>query len=296
VFCLSVAKIWCLPALLVFVDSFVDGALRETKFEYIIEQLRSSLRFIERQLLSSQPFFLLPTREPTDRPPLQLALASETAILLKGFEVWAFPVWSGACDGLFPAMLRYTRSDEVAKCYQFTISSAAHIPRDENLSPIATIHGVFLQLTPKLITDLKMIKIEDGDYVAHISEVPAVSAMIEMLGNVVNPSVGVLQKMFGMVKGQWHLKEIPPVESIKHAFTAVQQALRALDLLPSTFQLNGQLDKPTYDAIKAYWKQIPKSGERPFVFSPQILKAILDASSRLKHKSGELPSWPRSRD
>jgi hypothetical protein len=32
VFCLSLAKVWCLPALVSFVDTFVDEAIRETNF------------------------------------------------------------------------------------------------------------------------------------------------------------------------------------------------------------------------------------------------------------------------
>jgi hypothetical protein len=40
---LSVAKLCRLPGLISFVDTFIEEALRETKFEYYIEQMRSAL-------------------------------------------------------------------------------------------------------------------------------------------------------------------------------------------------------------------------------------------------------------
>jgi hypothetical protein len=59
-FCLSQAKHWCLPALVASVNTFVDDALRETQFDYYIEQLRSRMEFIDARMLPVQPYLVLP--------------------------------------------------------------------------------------------------------------------------------------------------------------------------------------------------------------------------------------------
>ena len=60
VYCLSLSKPKCLPSLVAFVEKYVDGALKETLFLYYIEQLKSSLEFIEDRLMPVQPFIMFP--------------------------------------------------------------------------------------------------------------------------------------------------------------------------------------------------------------------------------------------
>jgi hypothetical protein len=286
VFCLSVAKLWCLPALVQFVDHFVDEALRETKFNYYIEQLRSSLEFIDSRPLPVQPFVVFPFTRPPRRLDQIVRPTDAPPVMMKGFEVYAMPTWSRASEELFPAMIQYCGKSDVAKCYQFQVLDALKLTPDLALEAVPTLSGTFLQLSNELIKRHRMIRVEDGDYIAHLRQVATVSAMIEMAGQeVVNPSVGTMNKLFGKIFKMWKLNAAEdPVPQIQIIILDVQKALAHLDWVPTGLTFNGTLDVTTYEAVRAYWEKLPKIASTPgFPFAPRVLKAIRDTAKR--HKS-----------
>jgi hypothetical protein len=129
---------------------------------------------------------------------------------MRGFVVYAIPTWSPAYDDLFPAMIRYTGTDDVAICYQYRILDGK-LTRDIPLDTIPTWHGSFFQLSAEMIGHLKMIRVEDGDYVAHVPDVATMSSMMQMVGTeVVNPSLQGMNKLFEKVAELWRIFGLSP--------------------------------------------------------------------------------------
>ena len=118
VFVLAMAKLNCLDGLISFIDTFVDDALRETKFEYYIQQLRSGKEFINDRLLPEQPYILFPFASVPERLNNVLKIVENETITLKGFEIYAFPTWNINIDNIFPSFIMYTGSNETIKCYK----------------------------------------------------------------------------------------------------------------------------------------------------------------------------------
>jgi hypothetical protein len=287
VFCVSLAKLWCLPALVSFVDTFIDEALRETKFEYYIEQLRSSLEFIDNRFLPVQPFVIFPVPRPPARLAAMMKPTAAGVISIKGFEVYALPTWSPARDKLFPAMIRYTGTDQFAKCYQFVVSDTTKLDPGLTLEAIATLHGTFLQLTPERIEEYSMIRVDDGDYVSHIEEIAAISAMMKMAGAgpVLNSSVGKMAKLYEVVRSLWRLPEprLGVAAQIRIVIQSIQQALVDQRRLPRTFIVDGSLDIDTLAAIEQVWAGLGKhSAATPtFPCAPRVFKAITESAKRI---------------
>jgi hypothetical protein len=292
IFCLSMAKLPCLPALVSFVDTFIDDALRETKFDYYIEQLRSSLEFIDNRFMPVQPFVILPIQEPPPRLQSAMRLISSEPVSMKGFDVYAMPTWSPARFGLFPAMIRYTGTRNFAKCYKFEVFDTSQLDPGVKLDAIATLEGTFLQLTQERIEEYAMIQIDDGDFMSHIDDITAISAMMKMVGAgpVLNPSVGKLEKLFGHLSRIWRLQSHPRgiVAQIRTVIEDVQRALIAQRLLPPTSPIDGVLDVSTLEAIEKVWSDFGRKSAAtpPFPCAPRVFKAITDGAKRRRLSNG----------
>ncbi len=278
VYCLTLSKPGFLPSMVEFVDKFVDAALKETAFLYYMEQLKTSLEFIEDRLLPVQPFVMLPFIEPPARLKDHIELVRDGMVTIKGFEVWAFPTYSEMSESIFPAMIRYTGKDIVARVYQFRLKDVSTLVKDESLELIPTLNGAFIQCSTSMITNHEMIRIDDGDFVNSELEVNVVSAMIKMLGgNVANPSVNVLQKMYDVVQRPWGLGPGDPRLVIPRLIAEVQKALVILEDLPSSFPIDGILNRKTWEAIV---KRV-KPGKSKLNFTPQVVE-FLTSSMRKK--------------
>jgi hypothetical protein len=212
-------------------------------------------------------------------------------IVMKGFEVYAMPTWSPARFGLFPAMIRYTGTRNFAKCYKFEVSDTRELDPDLKSQAIATLEGTFLQLSQERIEEYAMIHVDDGDYVSHIDEISAISAMMKMVGAgpVLNASIGKLDKLFGHLTRIWKLPDHARgiIAQIRVVIEDVQRALIAQHLLPPTALINGVLDVVTLAAIEKVWADLGRKSAAtpPFPCAPRVFKAITDGAKRRRISS-----------
>jgi hypothetical protein len=283
VFCLSVAKLWCLPSLITFIDKYMDDALRETKFNYYIEQLRSALEFIEGRVIPVPPFLLMPFAELPDRLVGRVEQVDDHRITMRGFEIYAFPIWANQCEKFFPALMSYTGSQEIAVCYQFRIIDSTDICAGTKMEQILTLHGTFYQLTAEFIVENQMVRIDNGDYVGSADDLALVSAMVLMLKcNVTNPSIGKISDMFTHVKKQW---KVPRGEMIGIGIIVaeVQKALVELEILPTNFSVDGKMNRETVQGMTVFFYQNMRSMKRtPFVFDQRFFDAMMRFMARRK--------------
>jgi hypothetical protein len=213
-------------------------------------------------------------------------------IPMKGFEVYAMPTWEAGWSMLFPAMIQYTGTDHFAKCYQFVVSDTRQLDLNLKLETIATLHGTFLQLTPERIKQHNMILVDDGDYVAHIDEISAISAMMKMrAGPVLNTSVVKLGKLYDLIRPVWGFRptsnEIP--SQIQSEIRKVQQALIHQEWLPGTTVPDGCLNIETFTAVEKVWTHLAKQWPAPPTFpcAPRVFQAITKGATRIRRTSSQ---------
>jgi hypothetical protein len=285
VFCLSVAKLWCLPSLITFIDRHMDDALRETKFNYYIEQLKSALEFIEGRVIPVPPFLLMPFAELPDRLVGRLEQVDDRRITMKGFEIYAFPIWAKECEKFFPALMRYTGSEEIAICYQFRIVDDTDICAGTKMEPILTLHGTFYQLTAQFILENQMVRIDNGDYVKSADDLALVSAMVLMLNcTVANPSIEKIPEMFRHVATQWNVPKGTMI-GIGIIVAEVQRALVLLEILPTNFSVDGKMNRETVQGMNVFFCQNMRSRKKtPFVFDQRFFDAMMRFMDRTKKK------------
>lgn len=397
-FCLSHAKLSCLPAIVSFIDKYVDDALHETKYEYYIEHLRSGFQFIDNRLLPVQPFLIFPFANPPphlkgiltrvkapsndtanstndvktvsststtnnanannsnntdsttdENKSKKSSSTSETSntnstsnttstnnsdspsntnsttvinstskddsgdhrcivdnsdngnsqkensrinaqdeihsknfhnsktgepILMKGFEIYAFPTWTNEYNTLFPAMIRYTGKLTSAICYQYSVSSITALNAfNEKYEAIPTLHGTFFQLKDELIKSAFMIKVENEDYEKEEENIEVFSSLMLMASKAIpNPKLSMLDQVFTSVKIEWHFRSNDSTVAIKTAVAEVQKALLLLNFLPESFSIDGVFNFETISAIREFIKN------RKLIITPQLFKAIVSAA------------------
>lgn len=271
VYCLSLSKPQELPCLVTFVEKYVDEALKETLFHYYVEQLKSSLEFIEERLLPVQPFVMFPCIRVPRLLESHVELVSLKPITVRGFEVWAFPTYSSLTSEFFPAMIRYTGANIQAKVYQYKVKDRIPLCPGTNMEPVPTLMGTFIQCRKETITKEGMIRIDNGDFPECEFQVNIISAMIQMLGgNIANPSVNVLDRMGQVVKRMWNLSAQDPAIAVPRVIAHVQKSLVLLDILPESFRIDGILNAETWNALHVFTKR-PKG---KFVLTPKVVEVL----------------------
>ncbi|OHT01393.1 hypothetical protein TRFO_31827 [Tritrichomonas foetus] len=272
VYALSSAKLHCLPNIINFITGYIDDDLSETKFAYNIEQLRSSLDFINRQSLPTRPYIILPFSKPPPDLKDSLIRVKSDPIYLKGFNVYAFPLWRNDPKFLFPALFHYTGCQEKAVGYQYVLAS--NVQLDYSTLPkceaIPTTNGTFLQLSESYIQANSMIRIDGGDYDAAQDDLEIVSSMVLMCqltntsfntfssydsnGNTLKGiSTSMKDHIYNSImKGQWRMRSHKADNAVREAVAEVQRSLMLLGFLPPSFPMNGVLDYNTLSAISTF--------------------------------------------
>ncbi|OHT14950.1 hypothetical protein TRFO_14600 [Tritrichomonas foetus] len=273
-YCLSVAKLWCLPGIITFIDKFIDDALHETKYEYYIEQLRSSLEFIDNRLLPVQPFLVFPFADPPPNLIGKLNRVGSEPVQMKGFQIYAFPTWSDEHDSLLPSMINYTGGVDVSICYQYNLTNANVLELFPNFDAIPTLHGTFLQLTDQMIKEKCMIRVESGDYEKDKDDTEIISAMMLMSASKIkNPKTSLLDQIYANVKIEWHLRSPSGRTAIRTAVAEVQRALVILNSLPENFFIDGVLNTQTVTAMREF----VKAKDNKLIVTPKVFNYIISS-------------------
>ncbi|OHT13527.1 hypothetical protein TRFO_03256 [Tritrichomonas foetus] len=205
-----------LPALHFFVERFLDEGLNETKFSYLLTQLRCALEFIQQKLLQVPPCLIFPFEKPVRR--LAGRMVKHDSIVLHGFKVYAFPTYRKEKENFFPALL-------------------------------PTLNGSFLQLTEEYIEICQMILIDTGKYDSKIDDIEALSILMKFAANVKNPKLSEIENVFNISKKLWKFEGNILNENIKIKVAEVQRALVVIGELPNNSPINGVLDFATNEIL-----------------------------------------------
>ena len=280
VYCLSSAKIYCLPAIVSFIESFVDDALMETKFQYLITQLKCGLEFIEARLLPVQPFVLFPFKNIPTRLKGLLELSDNKPLILRRFSVYSFPTFLKEFKFLFPSMIRYTGNlSDIAIVWKYQLTPGSSNKLFNGFSNefefIPTLLGPFFQLTTDFIEKNQMIKIDDGDFNNNEEKIMIMSTMLLMSNaKIISISLSKFDLLFENVKNYWNLNSNDPFLIIKIKIAEIQQYLTYLELLPNNILVDGYFNYETFETLLKLFNK--KKNE--FEFTPKVfnyLKSIV---------------------
>lgn len=297
IYCLSLAKLNRLPSIIEYIEKYADFSLRETKFFYYIQHLKSSLNFIDDQRLEKSPFYIFPFSKPPKHLEKILTRVKESKpVYLKGFTVYAYPLWHS--DIPFPALFHYNGGIEKAIGYQYRITDNALFDIPSNMKAIQTVNGTFLQISDEFIDSNSLIKVDGGDYDASIDDIEVVSSMIIMDftstsndKDLIKPSTSMRSEFYEKyIKKFWGMKNVNNGRfetgdiAVKATIAEVQIALVILEKLPSNFIVDGNLNYETIEAIKNMINQNNNQKNRNIkdIIHPKVFYRIV---SEMKKKN-----------
>jgi hypothetical protein len=273
VYCLATAKVWCLPGIASFAEKFVDEALLETKYQYLITQLNCALEFIEVRKLPVKPLLVLPSVPLTKEVLVNVTPADdEDKIILRRFAVYAYPTYSKKTKSVFPAMLRYTGDLlDVAIVRRYKVNVSASFMGD--IESVASLEGTIFPVTVQYIERNRMIKVNGGDMVQSDQLVSVFSALEKMLnGFVRKPALIKLDQVFTAVRETWKISK--NISSVTIIIAEFQRALVILGKLPCEFPIDGVLN---YETLKALEGMIGKG----FELSPKTFEYVINLAKEM---------------
>ena len=186
VFLLCNAKISNIKTILNYLETFVDEGLSETKYPYLVSQLRMALEFIDRRMIPVEPFLLFPFKTPPKRLQNSLKLASDERIVLRGFCIYAFATYEEERESFFPSLLYYSGDeDDSARVYKFQVTNSSLLfpPGTPEFDSFATLYGSFFQMPESYFLQKKMIYVNDGDFESAKDLISCVSTIMIMTKN-----------------------------------------------------------------------------------------------------------------
>ena len=275
VYCLSTAKIWCLPGITTFAEKFVDDALLETKYQYLITQLKCALEFIEGRSIPVRPSLVLPSVQmsPTIRENL-IEEDDQDRIVLRRFAVYAYPTYAPEYDSVFPAMLRYTGNLlDIAIVRRYSVKQAPTFMSD--FESVAALNGTFFPVSKQYIEKHNMIKVNGGDMVQAEPLVKVFSTLEIMLNGftIKKPALIKLDQLFTLVKETWKIDK--NLASVSIIIAELQKSLILLEMLPSSFPIDGTLNNKTLVALE---KIIGKDGR--IELTPKVFEYIVNLAKK----------------
>jgi hypothetical protein len=282
VFCLSVANLWCLPAIHSFVNTFIDDALRETVFEYYIQRIAAAMEFVDKKVIPVEPFLLLPARELPRRLEGVLEIVQGGVFRMKGFEMFAFPSWSGDREKYFPALPLYTGASDQVVFYQYKIPEDVVVLSEPGVDSVLTMHGRFFQLTREFVAAHQMSRVDGGDFEESGDLINTFSTLMQMVNREIqNSKTSGLTKLYEVVARQWNIKDPNPAVVVPRMIADLQRALIIQEFLPQRFAVNGVLCVDTLDALRAFFGKNQSSAKMQFVFNPRLFEAVMAAMKRV---------------
>ena len=277
VYCLSTAKLWCLPGITAFAEKFVDDALLETKYQYLITQLNCALEFIEGRSLPVKPSLVLPSvvMNPKIGEHLQEA-DDQSKIVLHRFAVYAYPTFAPEYNAVFPAMLRYTGSLlDTAVVRRYSVKQLPTFMSD--FESVATLDGTIFPVSKEYVEKHKMIKVNGGDMMEAEPLVKVFSALEVMLSGfyVKKPALIKMDQVFTHVKETWKIEK--NMASVSIIIAELQKALVILEKLPSSFPIDGTMN---YETLRAMEALIGKDGR--IELTPKLFEYIVGLAKQAK--------------
>ena len=274
VYAISMADIRYLPAVISFIERFYDEGLSYTKFSFLINQLDVILDFVKQKMLPVKQYLLFPFHEVPKV--FKDSFTCYDEIELRGFRTYAFPTFTHDFDKIFPCFLMYTgnRSD-VAVAYQFSVSSTivSAVNRFDDMELIPALHGSFFQLPEAMLSKYHMIEIDSGTYDQAIPKVIALSAMMKMLPNVVNPKISEVDSIYERLCKRYRMRGVNYVESVMGTIAELQkQMVLAHDR--DVVAVTGILDETTVNAL-ARLARVPASSS----FRPEDFDTVLEKTN-----------------
>lgn len=295
IYCLSASKLNRLPSIIEFIEKYSDSSLKETKFFYYIQHLKSSLSFIDNQKLQESPFYIFPfSKPPKNLEKILVRVKESKPVSLKGFSVYSFPLWLQ--NASFPSLFHYSGGQEKAIGYQYKISDETLIDIPKQFKSIQTVNGTFLQIPDDYIELNSLIKVDGGDYDASIDDIEVVSSMLAMnFSGISNdkdlkrPSTSMKDTLYEKyIKKPWAMNsandkkiELKGEVAVRSTIAEVQIALIILEKLPSNFVVDGNLNYPTIESIRSLFKnKDSRSNNFKDLIHPKVFYRIISETKK----------------
>lgn len=295
IYCLSVSKLNRLPSIIDYIEKYSDSSLKETKFFYYVQHLKSSLSFIDNQKLKESPFYVFPfSKPPKNLEKILIRIKESKPLSLKGFSVYSFPLWYQNIP--FPSLFHYSGGQEKAIGYQYKISDESFLDVQNQFKPIQTVDGTFLQLSDDYIELNSLIKVDGGDYDASIDDIEVISSMIAMNYSGISSDKGLKRLSTSMknvlyekyIKKLWALSstndrkvELKSEVAVRSTIAEVQISLIILEKLPPNFTVDGNLNYMTIEAIKSlFTNKNTRSNNFRDVIHPKVFYRIISETKK----------------
>lgn len=279
VFLLSTSKISNVQTLINYMEAYVDQGLRETKYPFLISQMRMALEFIDKRMMTVEPFLIFPFSTPPKRLEKALKLASPDKIVLRGFALYAFPTWMEECESFFPALLYYSGSEnDSAAVYKFAVNDGINLfPKNEPVfDSFATLNGTFFQIPEEYARSKGMINVSDGDFESSRNIISCISTMMLMQRNLfTSPCTNDILPIGQKILSSWNKETSDPVLTVTIIVAEMQRALVILGFLPDDFCVDGIFTNKLIEAVKTFTKQ---NKSAPLELTNKIYSSIISKS------------------
>jgi hypothetical protein len=140
-----------------------------------------------------------------------------------------------------------------------------------------------------------MNHVDGGDYVSHIDEIGAISAIMKMAGAgpVLNSSIGKMPKLYDVIRNLWRFPDYHHGidAQIRNIIQTVHQALIGQNLLAKTPKPDGTLSAATLAAIEKFWVRLGKqcAAHPTFPLAPRVFQAITEGAKPIRRTSNHRP-------
>jgi hypothetical protein len=236
------AKLFEFPAILDALEQLTLDDLKTSRVTFLITQLRIAHTFIESRMIGVPAVFLFPF---VDHRLPNLSLISTDAIELRGFAVFAFPLFANCA---IPAGVCCTgKHSDRARMYPFR--ATADFPAPNAWSMTGTRFGAVYHFDEAQFGTL--IGIPDGDFVSVLDEVALVSNLLQMIPKQVRRAqTSMIPELLQMFSRCWGIpEEIARVEVLAKVRN-MQRAMKDGGFLRPDYEPAGILDVETMQAVK----------------------------------------------
>jgi len=261
-YCLCYARLFNLPEIVSFIERFIDDALMETKFQYLITQLKSCLRYIEEAVYETHGYVCLPFKQ---IPNGYKMTNTEKVVILHRFTVFAFPTYVEESKKVFPCYISYTgNANDTATVWVFKTNE---IPFDSCCESFSSIDGQLFVVKNNYIDNMKMIKIDRGNYEESTDDLELFSSMMMMSNAIIKTrSLSKLDPLYETVKKEWHFAESDTKSIIRSKIAEIQKAIVIINDSVHDLTVDGILNDRTLRSIREIFKIDYDRRITPFLF------------------------------
>ena len=249
-----------LPMIIRAMEKFIISEFKESKFGYLLTQLRTAFDWIADHQVESKEVVLLPTKRYGDNEPV-----SQAGVKIEGLAVYAVPSF---IDSEMRAWAHFTgEHSDIATLYPYEIERSA------KLKFFKLPEGYVPVLSPTAQKELRMIKVIGGDYESSVDSINIVSNyMIFLPIRIESPKTAPLDRLEQIYTETWGVQP-PEIESdMRSRIVAMKEALVRHEDLPESAELTPIADHSLIAATNTVFHNFQDLSD--FFVDPRLYKQV----------------------